>query len=92
MTPQVAQRLGTSVDTGAFVASVAASGPAAHSGLQANDVITAIDGKAIKDSSDLVTVTRGHQPGDKIQVTVVRRTTSMTVPVTLGSVPAIETP
>jgi S1-C subfamily serine protease len=92
MTAQIAQRLGINVDTGALVASVAAGGPAATGGLQANDVITAVDGKAVTDSSGLITITRGHQPGDKVKVTIARGTVTMTFTVTLGSVPAIETP
>ncbi|HEX3539063.1 MAG TPA: trypsin-like peptidase domain-containing protein, partial [Acidimicrobiales bacterium] len=92
MTSQIAARLGVATDTGGFLASVAAGGPAAKAGLQANDVITSFDGKAVTGSSQLVTLIRGHQPGDKVSVTYVRGPATKTTTVTLGSVPAIETP
>jgi S1-C subfamily serine protease len=92
LTPQIAQRLGVTVPAGAFVAGVAAGGPAAKAGILANDVITIFDHKPVTDSAGLVTLVRGHQPGDKVSVTLVRGTTTMTVTVTLAPVPAIETP
>jgi S1-C subfamily serine protease len=92
LTPQIAQRLGVNVSVGAFVARVAAGGPAAKAGIQGNDVITNFDGKAVADSAGLVTLIRSHQPGDKVPVTLVRGTATMTVTVTLAAVPAIENP
>ena len=92
MTPQIATRLGIATDRGGLLATVAAGGPAARAGLQANDVITNFDGKAVTGSSQLVTLIRGRQPGDKVTVTYVRGSETKTTTVTLGSVPAIETP
>jgi S1-C subfamily serine protease len=88
MTSQIAGRLGIGVDTGGFVSSVDASGPAANAGLQANDVITNFGGKAVTDSSQLVTLIRSHQPGDKVAIAYVRGNVTQTATVTLGSVPA----
>jgi S1-C subfamily serine protease len=89
MTPVIGSRLGLSATTGAIVVSLDANGPAASAGIQANDVILTLDGKAVTDSSQLVTLIRGHQPGEKVVVTYVRgkSTQSTTVTVTLGSVP-----
>ncbi|MDQ1420317.1 MAG: serine protease Do [Acidimicrobiaceae bacterium] len=87
MTPQIAQRVGSSVDTGAFVASVEAGGPAASAGIQANDVIIMFDGKRVAGNSELVTLIRSHQPGDKVDVTYVRGSSTKTTTVTLGSIP-----
>ncbi len=88
MTPQIAQRLGVSVDTGAYISSLDTNGPAALAGMQANDVITQFDGKPIKDNTQLVTLIRAHQPGDRVQVSYVRGSTTHTTTVTLGSIPA----
>jgi S1-C subfamily serine protease len=87
MTPQIAQRVGSSVDTGAFVATVEAGGPAASAGIQANDVIIMFDGKRVAGNSELVTLIRSHQPGDKVDVTYVRGSSTKTTTVTLGSIP-----
>jgi S1-C subfamily serine protease len=92
VTPQVASRLGVGVTTGAYIASVSNGGPAATAGLQANDVITTFGGTKVTDSSQLVTVIRSHQPGDRVAVTYLRGKTTKTTTVTLASVPAIESP
>src|SRR5882757_4996946 len=53
---------------GSVVAAVGANTPAAQAGLQAGDVITSVDGKAITSASSLSTVISGHNPGDKVKV------------------------
>ena len=82
MTPAISQRLSIGTDKGAIVQVVSAGGPAAKAGIQVNDVITSFDGKAVKDSSELVTMIRAHQPGDKVTLTYVRGSTSTTVEAT----------
>ncbi|MBI1190786.1 MAG: PDZ domain-containing protein [Tepidisphaera sp.] len=37
-------------------------------GLHINDVITAIDGKPVRDMSELVRVLSGYKPGDEVEV------------------------
>jgi S1-C subfamily serine protease len=54
---------------GAGVTSVASGTPAASAGLQAGDVITAIDNTTITSASDLTTALHAHHPGDKVRVT-----------------------
>src|ERR1700720_1596368 len=49
VTPEIAESLGLRLPTGALVASVVASSPAARSGLKASDLIVAIDGQAVDD-------------------------------------------
>jgi len=56
---------------GALIKTVVADGPAAKAGLQAGDVITAVDGKAIGEASALRDVIQSHTAGDEITLTVV---------------------
>ncbi len=49
VTPEIAETLGLRTPTGALVANVAASGPAARAGLKVSDLIVAIDGQTIED-------------------------------------------
>jgi serine protease Do len=54
VTPDVAGAMGLKADSkGALVASVVADGPAAKAGFQQGDVITAINGQAVEDNTDL---------------------------------------
>jgi putative serine protease PepD len=71
--------------TGATIASVESGGPAADAGLQAGDVVTAIDGRAIGDGKDLVAAIRALAPGEKVTLAVQRDGAERTVTVTLGS-------
>ena len=61
------EKLGT--DTAALAAAVSANTPAAKIGLQAGDVVTAVDGKAITSVADLSAALKGHKAGDKVSVT-----------------------
>jgi len=73
---------------GARVESVSSGSPAAGAGLEAADVITALDGKSIDSAGALRTAIDGHAPGDKVKVTVRRAGTTKTITVTLGTRPA----
>jgi putative serine protease PepD len=72
---------------GATVSSVSAGGPAADGGLRAGDVVTAFDGTSVSDATDLVAAIATHQPGDKVQLTVRRGSSTEHLTVTLGTQP-----
>jgi putative serine protease PepD len=74
--------------TGALVGSVTAGGPAQSAGLKAGDVVTAIGGKRITGSGDLVAAIASHSPGDSIKITVRRGSGTQTVTAKLGTQPA----
>jgi len=60
-------------------------GPAEQAGLQPGDVIVAIDGTAVGDSSELIVAIRSRQPGDTVRLTVSRDGSEREVTVTLGA-------
>jgi len=60
-------------------------GPAEQAGLQPGDVILAIDGTAVGDSSELIVAIRSRQPGDTVRLTVRRGGDEREVTVTLGA-------
>jgi putative serine protease PepD len=74
--------------TGALIGSVTAGGPAQSAGLKAGDVVTAIEGKRITGSGDLVSAIASHSPGDSIKITVRRGSGTQTVTAKLGTQPA----
>jgi putative serine protease PepD len=75
------ERLG--VESGARVGSVVEGGPAAQAGLAIDDVIVAVDGRAVDAMSSLVVTLRVLDPGDTVTVDYVRAGTRHTVEVTL---------
>lgn len=84
--------LGISVDSqfagpGARVADVTPGGAAEAAGLQAGDVITAIDGEPVADSTALVVVIRDQAVGDSVDLTVDRGGSPVDVTVSLQAAP-----
>jgi S1-C subfamily serine protease len=100
VTPDIASAMNlNSNQTGALVAEVVTGSPADKYGLQAGsksfdlngqqvniggDVITAIDGNDVSSMDDLSAVVKAQQPGDKVELTVLRNGKEITVVVTLG--------
>ncbi|MDO4848812.1 MAG: trypsin-like peptidase domain-containing protein [Coriobacteriia bacterium] len=72
-----------SVTSGAYVADVTESGPAANAGIQKGDIITAIDGVQMSSADDVILAVRSHNIGDTVKVTVMRKSQEMSFDVTL---------
>ena len=72
ITPDLARGMGLTHVNGALVSDVERGGPAAAAGLQRGDVITALNGSAVKDNNDLRNEIAALQPGKEITLTVVR--------------------
>ena len=73
---------------GVAVAKVSAGSPAAKAGLAAGDVISAVNGNAVRTADELAGAVAGHQPGDRIGLDVRHGGATRTVTVVLGDVPA----
>jgi putative serine protease PepD len=74
-----------SVGTGAGIVQVVASGAAAKAGLQAGDVVTAVGQRPVTSSTELTAAVRSQSPGDTVNITYRRGSSTRTVAVTLGS-------
>lgn len=57
---------------GILVEDVVEDGPAEKAGIKAGDIVTKIDGDAIKSSEDFRAAVRKHQPGEKVKVVLLR--------------------
>lgn len=55
---------------GALITEVVPDSPAADAGLEAGNVITAVDGKALDETTDLASTIGEYKPGDKITLEV----------------------
>jgi S1-C subfamily serine protease len=70
---------------GARIAKVEPGSPAEQAGLQVGDVVTSIDGTAVKQSGDLAAAVGTKSPGDHVSVTVQRGDAEVTIDVTLAA-------
>ena len=73
VTKEVAESIGLGKPTGAMVRSVEAGGPAEKAGVEAGDIITKVDGRAVEKSADLPRIVGGVKPGSKTALQVFRR-------------------
>jgi putative serine protease PepD len=85
--PYLGVSTSTATSAGALVGTVAASGPAADAGVRAGDVVTKFGGKTIGDGGDLVAAIAGQKPGDHVELTVRRGSSTKQLAVTLGTQP-----
>jgi len=81
---ELAESMGLSKAQGALVQSVEASSPAEKAGIEAGDIITKIDGKAVEKSIDLPRYVGGIKPGTKTVVSVLRRGSLKDITITVG--------
>ena len=71
-----AREKGLDVTEGAYIDSVLTGSAAAKAGIKPGDVVTQLDGKEIKQASELQELVARHRPGDNISVTVDRKGTT----------------
>ena len=86
--PYVGVVLSGASANGAEVAKVQSGGPGAQAGLKVNDVITAIDGKAVNSTDQFIAMIDNFQPGQTVTMTIHRGGNSVSIKVKLGTRPA----
>jgi serine protease Do len=87
-TAEMAEAQGMGDQRGAIVADLAPGGPSQRAGLLAGDVIVAINGHAVKTSSELTREVAKAHPGDVLQLDVIRDGKHRVVPVHSGVRPS----
>jgi serine protease Do len=88
LTPASARMHDLTVTAGALVVTVAPNSPAETAGVREDDIITAVDGRTINDSTSVMDAIKDKKSGDAIKVTLLRDGSEQTLDVTLGRSPA----
>ena len=73
VTKEVAESIGLGKPIGAMVRNVESGGPADKAGVEAGDIVTKVDGKAVERFSDLPRMVGAAKPGSKVTLQVFRR-------------------
>jgi serine protease Do len=87
VTPDIADSLGLKKAEGALVAEPQANGPAAKAGIESGDVITAVNGEAVKDARELARTIGGLPPGNAVKLNVLHKGQDKVINLTLGQLP-----
>ena len=88
VTEELSGSFNLGVEEGALVQSVGEDSPAARAGLRPGDVIIEVGGDSIRTVEDLFSAIRRRDPGDVVELTIVRGGERREVEVTLGRLPA----
>jgi len=102
--PQLAERLGLDVDTGALVQDIVDGSPAEEAGIQAGDdtisfqgqtniatggdLVVGVNGKRLTREHDLADEISAHSAGDRVRLELIRDGNRRTVEIELGKRPA----
>jgi serine protease Do len=87
VTQDIADSLGLKKAEGALVAEPQANSPAAKAGIAAGDVITAVDGKPVKDARDLAKKIGSLAPKASVKLTVLHNGSEKILTLTLAEMP-----
>jgi serine protease Do len=87
VTQDIADSLGLKKAEGALVAEPQKNSPAAKAGIAAGDVITAVDGKPVKDARDLARKIGAMAPKTTVKLTVLHQGAEKDMSLTLGELP-----
>lgn len=83
ITPDLANAFNVSLTNGAAVTQVLPDSPAQQAGMQVGDIVTAVNGSAVKNASDVVNTIGFLRVDSKINIELLRQNKHMTVSVTL---------
>ena len=87
VTAGIADSLGMNKAEGAIVAEAESDAPAAKAGVQSGDVITTVNGDAVKDSRDLAKKIGAMAPGSAVKLGIRRKGEDKTLTLTLAKMP-----
>jgi membrane-associated protease RseP (regulator of RpoE activity) len=79
------QKYSLNTTDGALITNVNSGGPADKAGLKVGDLITSVNGTAVKNADDLQNAIKNSKPGDSVTVQYQRGGASQSASVTLGS-------
>ncbi|MCB9372028.1 MAG: trypsin-like peptidase domain-containing protein [Microthrixaceae bacterium] len=81
----VESRPSQGTQSGAQIVSVSAGSPAEGAGIQEGDLIVRVGDDSVQSNTDLAAAIRSHQPGDTVEIVLVRNGQEATVTATLVS-------
>lgn len=87
ITPELAQSFGLQRDSGAIIAGVVRNGPADKAGIKPGDILVAVDGKPVRDTSEMLNLIAQLQPGGKATMRVLRKNRESDLALTVGKRP-----
>jgi serine protease DegQ len=87
ITPELADSFGLARSSGAIIAGVVRNGPADRAGIRPGDILLAVQGKSVANTSEMLTLISQLAPGAKARMTLMRKNRQASVDVVVGKRP-----
>jgi serine protease DegQ len=87
MTPELAESFNLKTVEGALIAGVLKGGPADAGGMRPGDILVAVNGKKVADSSSLLNLIADLRPGEAANITVARKQRTVDLKIQVGRRP-----
>ncbi len=87
LTPELAESFKRPNTNGALIAGVLKGGPADRAGIKPGDILVAVDGKPVIDSSTMLNLIAALSPGKAAAITVMRNQSEKSVTINVGKRP-----
>ena len=92
LTPELAESFNLKTAEGALIAGVLKGGPANTGGIRPGDILLAVNGKPVSDSSSLLNLIASLQPGERAQLRVARKQQVLDLNIQVGRRPMQRSP
>ena len=90
ITPELAESFGIKQKSGAIIAGVIRGGPADKAGIKPGDILLAIEGKPVADTTEMLNLIAQLPPNQKAKIAVLRNTAESTFEVFIGKRPVLK--
>jgi len=89
LTPELAESFKLNNVNGALIAGVKENGPAGRAGIKLGDLMIAVEGKTVTNSSDMLNLIAALPPGQTATFTVMRNQAEKSVEISIGTRPKL---
>ncbi len=90
ITPELAESFGLGKNSGAIIAGVVRGGPADRAGMRPGDILVAVGGKEVANTSEMLNLIAQLEPGEKAPLRILRKNRESTLDVTVGKRPRLK--